>query len=152
MVHLLAFYLPEDDWKWNYKQDVRNSWKPCTKSPHLSTRLQVGVIYFDGWTHCFWTLSRLENKKIISGRRAALLILIQSPPSLFCKIKVCFERQGIGVCEKRKERENTSSLLWMDLSESISSVYTPAVGTRRDWGPWRGPPRVTKEKWLPIRM
>lgn len=46
----------------------------------------------------------------------------------------------------------------MDLSETISSVYTPAVGTRRAWASWPagsggdGALWVTSvHKWLPIR-
>lgn len=48
--------------------------------------------------------------------------------------------------------------VWMDLSETISSVYTPAVDTRRAWASWSagsggdGALWVTSvHKWLPVR-
>lgn len=47
---------------------------------------------------------------------------------------------GGGVHEKgergKKILKNKWFSVWMDLSETISSVYTPAVGTRRAWASW----------------
>lgn len=60
--------------------------------------------------------------------------------------------------EGKKILKNKWFSVWMDLSETISSVYTPAVGTRRAWASWPagsggdGALRVTSvHKWLPIR-
>lgn len=38
--------------------------------------------------------------------------------------------------ERKKILKNKWFSVWMDLSETISSVYTPAVGTRRAWASW----------------
>lgn len=85
-----------------------------------------------------------------------------SHPTMF-KLKV--DRQlflCMGGFMKKGERKeilkNKWFSVWMDLSETISSVYTPAVGTRRAWAPWLagsggdGALWVTSMlKWLPIR-
>lgn len=72
--------------------------------------------------------------------------------SSFCARGVSWKR------ERKKSRENKWFSVWMDLSETISSVYTPAVGTRRAWASWPagsggdGALWVTSvHKWLPIR-
>lgn len=59
---------------------------------------------------------------------------------------------------KKKILKNKWFSVWMDLSETISSVYTPAVGTRSAWASWPAGSggdealRVTSvHKWLPIR-
>lgn len=58
----------------------------------------------------------------------------------------------------RKILKNKWFSLWMELSETISSVYTPAVETRRAWASWSagsggdGALWVTSvHKWLPVR-
>lgn len=58
----------------------------------------------------------------------------------------------------KKILKNKWFSVWMDLSETISSVYTPAVGTRRAWASWpagSGGDGVlwvsSMHKWLPIR-
>lgn len=67
----------------------------------------------------------------------------------------------MGVAWKKREEKNLKNKwfsVWMDLSETISSVYTPAVGTPSAWTTWPagsggdGALRVTSvHKWLPIR-
>lgn len=67
--------------------------------------------------------------------------------------------QGFHEKEKRKKvLKNKWFSVSMDLSETISSVYTPAVGTRRAWASWPvgsggdGALWVTSmHKWLPVR-
>lgn len=74
----------------------------------------------------------------------------------------CAWRRGGGLYEKeeilKKILKNKWFSVWMDLSETISSVYTPAVGTLRAWTTWPvdsggdGALWVTSvRKWFPIR-
>lgn len=65
-----------------------------------------------------------------------------------------------GLVKKRGKKilKNKWFSVWMELSETISSVYTPAVDTRRAWASWSagsggdGALWVTSaHKWLPVR-
>lgn len=65
-----------------------------------------------------------------------------------------------GFMKKRGKKilKNKWFSVWMDLSETISSVYTPAVGTRRAWASWPAGSGgdealwvTSMHKWLPIR-
>lgn len=94
-----------------------------------------------------WSWNKLSNPSMFNLKVDGQLFLCMG------------ERGGFMKNEREKKiLKNKWFSVWMDLSETISSVYTPAVGTRRAWASWPagsggdGALWVTSmHKWLPIR-
>lgn len=90
-----------------------------------------------------WPWSKLSNSSVFN---------LKVDGQLFLYTGVSWKR------EEKKVLKNKWFSVSMDLSETISSVYTPAVGTRRAWASWSvgsggdGALWVTSmHKWLPVR-